>query len=149
ARQDQRQYRALVAEGIAEIQSQDVLDVERELNGHRLIEAEPLAQRLDVLGRRTSGFTGEHRCRVAGCQLQQQEIEHDYAQHDGYRLQQATKNVAPQPRAAHRPTACWSPGFIVLHVPACADSWHRPEATAVITTPERKAYSRHAVAKLV
>jgi hypothetical protein len=86
ARQDQRQYRALVAEGIAEIQCQDVLDVECELNGHRLVEAEPLAQRLDVLGRRAAGFTREHRCRVAGCELQQQEIEHHHAQHDGDRL---------------------------------------------------------------
>ena len=41
-RQDQRQHRALVAEGVAEIERQDVLDVERQLNGHRLVEAEPL-----------------------------------------------------------------------------------------------------------
>ena len=100
-REDQRQHGAGVAEGVAEVEDQDVLDVEAELDEHRLVEAEALAQLLDVLERRAAGLAREHGGRIAGRELQQQEVQHHDAQDDGHRLQQAPDHIAQQPRTAH------------------------------------------------
>ena len=158
--QDQRQHRALVAEGVAEIERQDVLDIECQLDGHGLVETEPLAQRLDVLGRRAAGLACKHGRRVARRQLQQQEIQDDHAENDGDRLQQAPKHIAQQSRAAHRsPSSRFSlpsalRGLVERDLQASVLQVASASAPGTSILPSRDgrcavSYSRHADAKLV
>ena len=91
-----------MAEGEAEVERQHLLDVEHELHGQRAIEPEALAELRHVLGRGRACFAGEHLRRIAGGQVQQQEVEDQDGEDDGHRLEEPADHVRwPAHRSAH------------------------------------------------
>ncbi len=64
--QGSAKHRRVVAKREAEIQKQDVLQVEAQLDKNGLVEPEPGAQLLDILWRCASGLTSENRGSIAG-----------------------------------------------------------------------------------
>ena len=78
----------------AEIEGEHVLHVHEETEPERLVETESLAELRHVLGRGRARLAGEDLCGVAGCQVEQEEVERDDGEDHRHRLEQAPDDIA-------------------------------------------------------
>ncbi|MGY4367426.1 phage protein D [Bradyrhizobium sp. LB1.3] len=85
--QDQLRHWCLLAEGEAEVERHDALDVDEELLGQRLVEAELLPELLDEDLVTCTGLARHHDRGVAGRKPDQEEIEDDDREQDDHALQ--------------------------------------------------------------
>ncbi|MGY4299626.1 hypothetical protein ACVWXN_007721 [Bradyrhizobium sp. i1.4.4] len=83
---DQLHDRRLLAEGEAEVERDDALDVDEELLGQRLVEAELFPELLDEDLVTGTGLARHHDRGVAGRKPDQAEIENDDREQDDHAL---------------------------------------------------------------
>ncbi|MGC0322480.1 hypothetical protein ABIG06_003109 [Bradyrhizobium sp. USDA 326] len=89
---DQLRDRGLLAEGEAEVERHDALDVNEELFGQRLVEPELLLELLDEDLIAGASLARHHHRGVAGREANQEEIEDDDRKQDDHALHDTLSN---------------------------------------------------------
>jgi hypothetical protein len=116
--QDQLRYRRLLAERETEVERHDALDVNEELLGQRLVEAELLPELLDEDLVTGAGLARHHDRGIAGRKPDQEEVEDDDREQDDHALHDTLSDEGEHDQIAMR--SGWSqPQRRCAPSPAC------------------------------